>query len=233
MVPPSSEASGGTARRVDQRSRTPAPDGSSDASAEPRDRGLWTIPNLISLLRLLAVPWFLWLLLHDDRPIAAGILLAVLGATDWIDGYIARHFDQGSKIGQVLDPVADRVLLIAGAVALLIDGSAPRWVLIVVLAREAAISIGTVWLAAKGARHIDVQWVGKAGTLALMFALPMFLWLDHTSPGVGHDVLAVITWSFTIGGLVLSYYAAAGYIPIAREALREGRADRAGAADAR
>jgi cardiolipin synthase len=200
---------------------------------EFHDRGVWTIPNLISLLRLLAVPWFLWLLLHDDRPIAAGILLAVLGATDWIDGYIARHFDQGSKIGQVLDPVADRVLLIAGAVALLIDGSAPRWVLIVVLAREAAISVGTVWLAAKGARHIDVQWVGKAGTLALMFALPMFLWLDNVSPGVGHDVLAVVTWSFTIGGLVLSYYAAAGYIPIAREALRESRAAGTRTLDAR
>ena len=83
---------------------------------EFHDRGLWTIPNLISVLRLLAVPWFLWLLLHDDRPIAAGILLAILGATDWVDGYIARHFDQGSKIGKILDPIADRVLLIAGAV---------------------------------------------------------------------------------------------------------------------
>ena len=203
------------------------------AEEELHDRGLWTIPNLISLLRLLAVPWFLWLLLHDDRPIAAGILLAVLGATDWIDGYIARHFDQGSKIGKILDPVADRVLLVAGAVALLIDGSAPRWVLIVVLAREVVISVGTLWLAALGARRIDVQWVGKAGTLALMFALPMFLWLDNVSPGVGHDVLAVVTWTFTIGGLVLSYYAAAGYIPIAREALQEGRAARAHTTDVR
>src|SRR4029079_6792456 len=111
------------------------------ATEEFHDRGLWTIPNLISVLRLLAVPWFLWFLLHDDRPIAAGILLAVLGATDWGDGYIAPHFDHGSEGGHALDPVADRVLLIAAAVALLIDGSAPRWVLIVVLAREAAISI--------------------------------------------------------------------------------------------
>lgn len=193
---------------------------------EFHDRGLWTIPNLISVLRLLAVPWFLWLLLHDDRPIAAGILLAILGATDWVDGYIARHFDQGSKIGKVLDPVADRVLLIAGAVGLLIDGTAPRWVLVLVLARELVVSVGTVWLAALGARRIDVQWVGKAGTLAVMFALPLFLWLDNTSPGTGHDVLAVITWSFTIGGLILSYYALLGYVPIAREALREGRAAR-------
>jgi cardiolipin synthase len=225
------EVPGGSAARVDQRSGTPARDPRNDTSVgidadEPRDRGLWTIPNLISLLRLLAVPWFLWLLLHEDEPIAAGILLAVLGATDWVDGYIARHFDQGSKIGKIMDPIADRVLLIAGAVGLLIDGTAPRWVLVLVLAREVVVSIGTVWLAALGARRIDVQWVGKAGTLAVMFALPLFLWLDNTSPGTGHDVLAVITWGFTIGGLILSYYALLGYIPIAREALREGRAGR-------
>lgn len=194
--------------------------------APPRDRGLWTIPNLISVLRLAAVPWFLWLLLHDDRPIAAGILLAVLGATDWVDGYIARRFDQGSKFGQIIDPVADRVLLIAGAVALLIDGRVPYWVGIVVLAREALISVATVSLAALGARRIDVQWVGKAGTLALMFALPMFLWLDATAPGFGRDVLAVVTWTFTLAGLGLSYYATLGYIPIARAALREGREGR-------
>ena len=199
---------------------------------EFHDRGLWTVPNLISILRLVAVPWFLWFLLHEDQ-IAAGILLAVLGATDWVDGYIARRFDQGSKIGKILDPIADRVLLIAGAVGLLIDGRAPRWVLILILFRELVVSVGTVWLAALGARRIDVQWVGKAGTLAVMFALPLFLWLDATSPGTWHDVLAAITWTFTIGGLFFSYYALAGYIPIAREALRDGRAARTRTVDAR
>ena len=194
---------------------------------ELRDRGLWTIPNLISVARLLAIPWFVWLLLHDDRPIAAGLLLAVLGATDWVDGYIARRFDQGSKFGQIIDPVADRALLITGAVVLLIDGTVPVWVGVIVLFREALISVATVGLAALGARRIDVQWVGKAGTLALMFALPMFLWLDTVKPGAGHDVLAVVTWIFTISGLALSYYATLGYIPIARAALREGREGRA------
>lgn len=196
-------------------------------TAEPVDHGLWTIPNLISVIRLALVPYFLYLLLGKDEPVQAGLLLAALGASDWVDGYIARHFDQGSTFGKILDPVADRVLLISGAVALLIDGSAPRWVLIVVLLRELLISVGTLWLAARGARRIDVQWVGKAGTLALMFALPLFLWLDQTGPGLGHDVLYVVTWGFTIGGLVLSWYAAAGYIPIAKEALRDGRVGRA------
>src|SRR6476660_6478649 len=102
------------------------------------DRGLWTVPNLISALRLLGIPVFLWLLLGEDRPVAAGILFAVLGATDWVDGYIARHFDQGSEVGKIDDPVSYRVMLIAGAIGLLLSGDVPLWVGILVLAREAA-----------------------------------------------------------------------------------------------
>jgi cardiolipin synthase (CMP-forming) len=191
-----------------------------------RDRGVWTIPNAISLLRLAGVPVFLWLLLGEDRPVAAGILFAVLGATDWIDGYIARHFDQGSEIGKILDPVSDRVMLIAGALGLIISGDVPLWVGIVVLGREAALSVVTLILAAAGARRIDVQWVGKAGTLALMFALPGFVLVSALDAGAARDIIEVVTWLFTIGGLILSYYAAALYVPMARHALRDGRAAR-------
>jgi cardiolipin synthase len=190
------------------------------------DRGVWTIPNLISVLRLAGIPVFLWLLLGADRPIAAGVLFAVLGATDWVDGYIARHFDQGSEIGKILDPVSDRIMLIAGALGLVISGDVPLWVGIVVLFREAALSVVTLALAAAGARRIDVQWVGKAGTLALMFALPLFVLVAELDPSGLRDVIELVTWAFTIGGLILSYYAAALYIPMAREALREGRAAR-------
>ena len=187
------------------------------------DNGWRTIPNLISLLRLLCVPVFVWLVLGADRPLAAGVLLAVLGGTDWVDGWIARRYDQGSEIGKVIDPVADRVLLIAAAVVLLIDGTVPWWVGVLVLAREAVISVATLTLAAAGARRIDVLWVGKAGTLALMFALPGFLLLS-IADGALHVLAWVVTWSFTIGGLLLSYYAAVQYVPAARAALREGRA---------
>lgn len=189
------------------------------------DRGVWTVPNAISVARLVCVPVFLWLLLAQGRPVAAGILLAVLGATDWVDGWIARRYDQGSEVGKVLDPVADRVLLIAAAVALLLEGIVPAWVGVLVLAREAVISVATLALAAAGARRIDVQWVGKAGTLALMFALPGFVLVDALDPSAGRDVIDVITWIFTIGGLLLSYYAAVKYVPLARDALREGRAE--------
>jgi cardiolipin synthase (CMP-forming) len=194
------------------------------ASTKPADHGLMTVPNLISIGRLLCVPLFLWLLLVREAPIAAAVLLGVLGATDWIDGWIARHFDQASEVGKVLDPTADRVLLVVAGVALLADGSLPLWVGIVVLAREALISVAVLALAAVGARRIDVQWAGKAGTLALMFALPGFLLADSVS--ALRVPLLALTWVFTIGGLILSYYAALAYVPQARAALREGRARR-------
>jgi cardiolipin synthase len=188
-------------------------------SAEQR---IVTVPNLISIARLACVPLFLWLLLAREEKIAAALLLGVLGATDWVDGWIARHFDQGSEIGKVLDPTADRILLLCAGVALVIDGSLPLWVGVVVLARELVISVAVLVLAAAGARRMDVQWAGKAGTLALMFALPGFLLADAISEF--RAPILVVTWVFTIGGLVLSYYAAIAYIPQARRALREGRA---------
>jgi cardiolipin synthase len=188
-----------------------------------RDERIVTVPNVISVLRLLCVPLFLWLL-ADDRGIEAAALLAVLGATDWVDGWIARHFDQGSNLGKVLDPVADRVLLITAGVALVVQGSVPLLVGVLVLARELAVSIAVLLLAAAGARRIDVQWAGKAGTLALMFSFPLFLWAD--SIDTGHDVVLAVSWFFAVVGLVLGYYAALQYVPLARDALREGRADR-------
>jgi cardiolipin synthase (CMP-forming) len=194
---------------------------SAKGARQPSGQRIWTLPNLISVGRLACVPLFLWLLLGRDDKVAAAVLLAVLGATDWVDGWIARHFDQGSELGKVLDPTADRVLLVFAGLALIVDGSLPLWVGIVVLAREAVISVAVLALAAAGARRIDVQWAGKAGTLALMFALPGFLLADAVSEI--RVPLLVATWGFTIGGLLLSYYAAIMYIPQARAALKEGR----------
>jgi cardiolipin synthase len=186
-----------------------------------------TIPNLISLARLLCVPVFLWMLWepHPARR-GAAVLLAVLGATDWVDGWIARHFDQGSELGKILDPTADRVLLVAAVVALLREGLATgvEVILWIVLAREVLIAVATVVLALAGARRIDVVWAGKAGTLALMIALPMFLIADAARSV--RSSFEVLGWGFAIGGIVLGYFAAAKYVPAARAALREGRTAR-------
>ena len=194
--------------------------------AEARSR-VFTIPNLISVARLALVPVFLWMLwrAHPARR-GAAVLLAVLGGTDWIDGYIARHFDQGSELGKILDPTADRVLLVAAAIALLREdlAAAVNVVLWIVLVREALIGLVTVALGLAGARRIDVVWAGKAGTLALMFALPMFL-IAHAASSV-RTVFNVGGWLFAIGGIALGYYAALKYVPAARAALRDGRSAR-------
>jgi cardiolipin synthase len=188
-----------------------------------REQRVVTIPNLISIVRLLCAPVFVWLL-ADDQGVAAAAVLAVLGASDWVDGWIARHFDQGSNLGKVLDPVADRVLLLVAAIALLVDGSVPIVVGVLVLVREAVVSVAVLVLAMAGARRIDVQWAGKAGTLSVMFAFPLFLLADNIT--TGHDLALAAAWFFAVVGLVLGYYAAITYLPIAREALHEGRAHR-------
>jgi cardiolipin synthase len=197
-----------------------------------RARRVVTVPNVVSIVRLLCAPVFVWLLFGADDRTAAFVLLAVLGATDWVDGWIARRYDQGSDLGKVLDPTADRILLLTAVIALTVDGAVPTWFGVAVLAREAAISIATLALALAGARRIDVQWAGKAGTFALMFAFPGFLWVSNLGPGTQRDVIELLTWIVAIGGLVLSYYAAATYVPIARRALREGRAAPAPAVEA-
>ena len=188
-----------------------------------------TIPNVISVVRLACVPLFLWLLWGADHELAAGLLAAGLGATDWVDGYIARHFDQGSDLGKILDPTADRVLLVAAAVAVLTQGLpvAVDVVVSVMLFREVLVAGATIGLAMAGARRIDVVWAGKAGTLALMFSLPMFLGADATRAS-WHAFFIFCAWGFASGGVGLGYYAAYHYVPAARAALQEGRAARAG-----
>jgi len=190
-------------------------------------RRVLTVPNVLSVVRLLCIPLFLWLLFAADERTAAFLLLAFLGVTDWIDGWVARRFHQESELGKILDPVADRAVLFTAAIALTADGVVPLFVGVAVLAREAAISITTLALAAAGARRIDVQWVGKAGAFFLFIAFPGFLWVDTLGPGALRDFLSFATWTLTVLGLGFSYYAAFTYIPLARTALREGKAERA------
>jgi cardiolipin synthase len=180
-----------------------------------------TIPNALSLFRLACIPIFLWLLFGRDDRAAAAYLLAGLGATDWVDGYIARRFDQVSELGKVLDPVADRLLLLVGVVGITIDGSAPLVVAVLTLFREGVVAVVGLTLAALGAKRIDVTWAGKAGTFGLLFAWPLFL-VSASDVGFA-DAARVAAWVFAVPGLAYSYISAAGYVPLAREALRAGR----------
>ena len=185
-----------------------------------------TIPNVVSVVRLCCVPLFLYLLFGRDNRAAAAYLLGGLGATDWIDGYIARHFDQVSTVGKVLDPTADRILLGVAVIAIMIDGSVPLWIGALTIVREVLVSGAVIVLAALGARRIDVTWAGKAGTFALMFAFPLFL--GSHADNLGWQGLAgVLAWIFVIPGIILSWYAAIAYVPLGLDAFREGRVESA------
>ena len=185
---------------------------------------IFTVPNVITLVRLLCIPLFLWLLFGAHRQTAAAILLAVLGATDWIDGFVARRYGQVSTFGKVLDPTADRILVGTAVISILIYGAVPLWFGIATIAREVLVSAMVLLLAAMGAARIDVLWVGKAGTFGLMFAYPTFLLGDGTASW--QEPIRVIAWVTGLVGLALAWWAAGSYIAPARAALRQGRAAR-------
>ncbi len=196
------------------------------AVGEPRPRArrrageerILTVPNLISIARLFAIPVFVWLLFARDNRAAAAALLGVLGSTDWVDGFVARRYDQVTEVGRFLDPVADRLLLAVGVVSILIDGSVPIVVAILTLLREGLVAAGALALAAMGARRIDVTLVGKAGTFCLLASFPLFLASASTLSWA--EAAEVLAWMFVVPGLVLGYVSLAGYVPLARRALQ-------------
>jgi cardiolipin synthase (CMP-forming) len=191
------------------------------------DEGLdriFTVPNVITMVRLVCIPIFVWLLFGAHEQTAAAILLAVLGATDWVDGYVARHFGQVTTLGKVLDPAADRLLVGAAVISILVYGAVPLWFGLATIAREVLVSVMVLALASLGASRIDVLWVGKAGTFGLMFAYPTFL-LGYGDAS-WQEPIKVIAWVTGIVGLALAWYAAGSYVGPARKALRDGRAAR-------
>jgi cardiolipin synthase len=189
-----------------------------------------TAPNVITLVRLLCIPLFLWLLFGLHRQTLAAVLLAVLGATDWIDGYVARRFHQVSTLGKVLDPAADRILVGTAVIAVMVHGAVPLWFGLATLAREVLVSLMVLLLASLGAARINVLWVGKAGTFGLMFAYPGFLISYGTA--AWQPPFRVAAWVCGAVGLTLAWVAAAAYVKPARDALRAGRGGRTGAGGA-
>lgn len=183
---------------------------------------LWTIPNLFTLLRLLCLPLFVWLLFGLPSRQAAAWLLGALGATDWVDGYLARRLGQTSEFGKKFDPTVDRLLFLVGIVAIMINDAMPIWFGIAVLAREIVVG-GTVAIATLvfGMQRFDVTWWGKTATFLLMFAIPGFLMAESSIPIA--DAFWVAAWLFGIPGLILSYYTAIAYVPAIREGIRAGR----------
>ena len=210
---------------VDDRPVATASAGSDVVATEAGDEAaldrIVTVPNVVTLVRLACIPLYVWLLFGAKHQVEAAALLAVLGATDWIDGYIARRFHQVSTLGKVLDPVADRVLVVTAVITIMIHGAVPIWFGVATLAREVVVSGAVLLLASLGAARIDVLWVGKAGTFALMTAYPLFLVSYGTADW--QQVIRVGAWIIGIIGLTLAWVAAASYVPVARSALAAGK----------
>lgn len=196
-----------------------------DDDAQISSHKYLTAPNLFTLLRLCCIPLFLWLLFGRDNRAGAALLLGILGATDWVDGWLARRFNQVSEFGKMFDPTADRLLFIVGITGIIIDGAAPLWFCWLVIVREVLVG-GTIAIATLMFKmeRFDVTWWGKTATFLLMFAIPGFM-LGH-SDFWGHDAFEVAAWVLGIPGLVLSYYTAVAYVPMIRTSLRAGRATR-------
>jgi cardiolipin synthase len=206
-------------------SMRPIPSSTEADESEPGVDRILTVPNGITVVRLACIPLFLWLLFGDQRQTAAAVLLGALGATDWIDGFVARRYHQVSTVGKVLDPVADRVLVVTAVIAITVHGAVPVWFGVATLAREVVVSAAVLLLASLGAARIDVLWIGKAGTFALMFSYPAFLLSYGTAAWQGP--IHVVAWVTGLIGLTLAWMAAASYVPVARKALADGRRGRA------
>lgn len=190
------------------------------------DAGWLTWPNAITLVRLALLPVFFWLLFATEHRAIAAWLLAGLGATDWLDGFVARRFHQVSNVGKVLDPTADRILVIGGLLAVAAANGVPWWFALTALVRELTVSLLTIILAALGAARIDVLWWGKVSTFALMTTFPLFLLTTnpHGAPlqPWQHDV-RIACWVIGVTGLCLSWLVLLGYVRPALSALRTGR----------
>jgi cardiolipin synthase len=180
-----------------------------------------TVPNVLSLARLGLLCWFLVALFAERERILAAALLGAAGATDFLDGYVARRFDQVSTVGKVLDPTVDRIVVSASIIACAVFGAVPIWLVVVVLAREVATSSVALYVALARARRIDVLFIGKAGTFGLMVAFPLFLASD--APGSAWSAVRAFAWVLALPSLGCCVAATLAYLPSARRSLAEGR----------
>ncbi len=183
---------------------------------------VWTVPNVLSMLRLLGVPLFLWLLLGPEADGWAIVLLALAGISDWADGKIARALDQRSQLGTLLDPAADRLYIVATLVALALREVVPLWLVALLVGREVVLAGMLVVLRRHGYPALQVHYLGKAATFLLLYAFPLLL-LAHGDNPVS-AIAAPLAWALTIWGTVLYLVAGALYVVQAVGLVRAERA---------
>ncbi|KUH93254.1 CDP-alcohol phosphatidyltransferase family protein [Mycobacterium sp. IS-3022] len=183
---------------------------SPDEAGQARDRVL-TVPNVLSVLRLVLVPVFLWLLLVVHANAWAVAVLMFSGFSDWADGKIARLVDnQSSRLGELLDPAVDRIYMLVVPIAMAIQGSLPWWIVLTLIGRDAVLATTLPLLRSRGLTALPVTYIGKAATFALMSGLPLIL-LGQWDATWSRVVLA-IGWAFLIWGLVMYLWSGLLYL---------------------
>jgi cardiolipin synthase len=186
-----------------------------------------TVPNLISAIRILLIPLFVALIVDPDTTTAGLIVFGIVVATDWVDGLVARRTGQVSELGKVLDPVADRLAIAAGLIALAIRGVFPWWAAALILVRDVAVFVVGVAVLWRRDVRIEVRWIGKIATFSLMTAIPFVSWGALGLPLA--EAATVIGWAAFAVGIVEYYVAAFVYLRDIRHASYRG-ADRRRAA---
>jgi cardiolipin synthase len=187
------------------------------AGSTPGSSAVLTVPNLLSFLRILLIPVFVWLIVDPDTTAAGLVLFGVVAATDWVDGWVARRTGQVTELGKVLDPVADRLAIAAALIALVIRGAFPLWAALAIILRDVVVLVvGAILLSRRGIR-LDVRFLGKIATFTLMAAIGWIAW-GNLGLWLAAPVLAAGWIAYVTG--ILEYYAAAGaYLIDARRAI--------------
>nr|WP_281352533.1 CDP-alcohol phosphatidyltransferase family protein [Phytoactinopolyspora alkaliphila] len=173
----------------------------------------------MSFLRLLGVPLFLWLILVEEADLLALAVLAFSGFSDYLDGKLARRWNQISKVGEILDPLADRLYIFSTIIAFTIRDIIPLWFAALLVARDLFLVLLVPLLRRRGMVKLPVHFLGKAATFCLLYAFPLLLL------GIGEGTLPMLAqvfgWAFAIWGVALYWWAGILYAGQVRRVLRE------------
>jgi cardiolipin synthase len=189
---------------------TAASDTGSTTGMATRSHRVMTVPNALSVLRLLGVPLFLWLLLGPHADGWALLVLAVSGFTDWADGVLARKLNQQSELGALLDPAVDRLYILASLAGLVFRHIVPWWLVILIVGRDLVLGAALIPLRRRGYAPPEVHYLGKAATFCLLYAFPLLVLGAHE--GTWSDIAQPIAWAFTIWGTGLYLWSGVMYL---------------------
>lgn len=177
-----------------------------------------TIPNALTALRGLGVPLFIWLALVQRADGWAITVLAIGGLTDYLDGKLARAWNQTSRFGELADPAIDRIYIVATLIVLSIRGAIPLWVILLLLARDLALGLVTIALTRNGLPPLKVSFIGKAATFNLLYAFPLLLLA--LSDSIAGRLAFIFGWAFAIWGIALYLFTGVSYFRSAVKSIR-------------